>query len=179
MKNKNQIICLITGPAGAGKSSVSKELAKKFEKSVVIDTDYLRHMIVGGLIRPWPWNEEVKNQTFLAVKNACMLASNFLEAGFNVIINDVASKTLLEEYMKFLPKNLKIFLLFPTLEALMKRFDTRGIDEELRKRTPELHEKFTKRKNEYDWQVIDSSDQTLQETTAQIFTYLINGKNYD
>jgi thymidylate kinase len=176
-KNNNQkpIICLITGPAGAGKTSVSKALSKKLERSVVINVDELRHMIIGGYIKPWPWNEEVKVQTSLGVKNACMLANNFFESGFNVIIDDVIGKTFFKLYSEFLSnKPVKIFLLLPTLEALLKRFDQRGVDEELRKRTPELHEKFTKRKDEFNWQVIDSSNQTLEETANQIFNELVN-----
>jgi len=171
---QNQII-LITGPAGAGKTSVSKALAEKFERSVVINVDQLRWMVIGGYIRPWPWNEEVKIQTSLGVKNACMLANNFFEAGFNVIIDDVIGKSFFKLYSEFLlGKPVKTFLLLPNLEALLKRFDERGVDDELRKRTPELHEKFTRRKDEFNWQVIDSSNQTLEETVNQIFNELVN-----
>ena len=61
-------ICLTTGPAGSGKSSVSKELVKKFERSAVIEVDILRHMIKGGYIKPWPHTEEVDLQLSLSAK---------------------------------------------------------------------------------------------------------------
>jgi len=58
--NKDPILCLITGPAGAGKSSVSKLLATKFPKSAVVDVDHIRAMVVGGYVKPWPYTEEVE-----------------------------------------------------------------------------------------------------------------------
>lgn len=167
---KENFICLITGPSGAGKSSVSKALAEKFERSAVINVDYLRKMIVGGYIKPYPWNEKVKIQTSLEVKNTCMLANNFLDAGFNVIIDHVIGRTLLKQYSEFFhDKSIKIFLLLPTLEILLKRFDQRGVNDGLRKRTPELHEKYMLRKDELGWQVIDSSNLTLEETVEEIY----------
>jgi len=173
VKTKKPIICLITGPAGAGKTSVSKVLAEKFERSAVINVDYLRKLIVGGYIKPYPWNEKVKIQTSLEVKNACMLANNFLDAGFNVIIDHVIGQTLLKQYSEFFhDKSIKVFLLLPKLEILLKRFDQRGVNDGLRKRTPELHEKFTSLKDKPGWVVIDSSNQTVEETTDFIFNEL-------
>ncbi len=174
INNKNLVVCLITGPSGAGKSSVAKALALKFEKSAVINADDLHKMIIGGRVKPYPWNEEVKKQLFLRAQNACTLANNFLESGYNVIIDCIVGRTQLKQFQDFFhDRKIKVFLLLPTLEALFKRFDKRGINEELRKRTQELHEKYMLRKDELNWQIIDSSNQTLEETTNQIFEELI------
>jgi len=167
------MVCLITGPAGAGKSSVANALAEKFKRSVVVNVDFLRHMIIGGKVRPWPWNDEVKSQTSLGAENACILAINFLKSGFNVIIDDVIGAKLFRQYSEFFSdRSFKIFLLLPTLESLLGRFDRRGTDDKLRKRTIELHEKFSQCKDELNWQVIDSSNQTLDVTVSQIFDVL-------
>ncbi len=169
---ENPIVCLITGPAGAGKSTVSRSLAEKFEKSAVVNVDSLRNSIIGGRVKPWPHSEEVDRQMALAAKNACLLANNFLDSGFSVIIDDVIGKKLLNQYKDFFP-NIKIFLLLPSVDTLLSRFDNRGDDAELRKRTEDLHEKFTSRKDELDWQVVDSSNQTVEDTADQIFIELI------
>jgi len=170
MKMKKAFICLITGPAGSGKSSVSKALASKFERSAVIEVDTLRRMIKGGYARPWPHNEEVELQLSLSAKNACDMATNLLEKGFSVFIDDVVGKKLLEQYSNFFQnKNFKAFLLMPSLESLLRRFDDRGNDKELRERTIELHKRFSEKKDKLNWQIIDSSEQTLEETTEQIY----------
>jgi guanylate kinase len=167
---KENFICLITGPAGAGKSTVSHALAEKFEKSAVINADDLQKMIVGGRVKLYPWDEKVEKQLFLRTQNACILANNFLESGYSVIIDCIVGKTHLKQFRDFFHnRKIKVFLLLPTHEALLKRFDERGKNDELRRRTQELHEKFKSRKDELDWVVIDSSNQTVEETAEEIY----------
>ena len=171
---KKAFICLITGPAGSGKSSVSKALAKKFEHSALIEVDTLRHMIKGGYVRPWPHTEEVDTQLLLSTENACSIADNFLEKNFTVFIDDVVGKKLLEKYSDhFKDKDFKTFLLLPSLESLLVRFDNRGYDQELRLRTAELHKRFLDKKNTLNWQVIDSSNHTLEETVDEIYQSIV------
>ncbi len=172
---KKAFVCLITGPAGSGKSSVSKALADKFERSAVIEVDTLRHMIKGGYARPWPHNEEVDLQVSLSMKNACDMANNLFEKGFSVFIDDVIGRKLLAQYSNsFKDKNFKAFLLMPSLESLLKRFDDRGNDKELRERTIELHKRFSEKKDELNCQIINSSDQTLEETVVEIYKAIVS-----
>jgi dephospho-CoA kinase len=88
-------ICLITGSAGSGKSSVSKALASKFEQSAVIEVDKIREIIKSGYVKLFPYNDEVGLQLTLSAKNACDMANNLLEKGFNAFIDDVVGKKLL------------------------------------------------------------------------------------
>ena len=44
---------VITGPAGVGKSTVSKILAQKLNKSSLIEGDEIYHQIIGGYIPAW------------------------------------------------------------------------------------------------------------------------------
>ena len=171
---KEPFICLITGPAGSGKSSVSSALAKKFERSAVIEVDKLKAMVVGGHVRPWPYTEEVDLQLSLAAQNAYDIALNFLDKGFNVFIDDVVGRKLLEQYSEyFKDKNFKAFLLLPSIESLLKRFDDRGDNKELRERTMDLHKSFSDKKDILSWQIIDSSTQTLEDTVAEIYKEIL------
>ena len=170
---KENFVCLVTGPMGAGKSSTAKALAEKFEKGAYIKVDHVRKMIIGGYIDPGKEGFEVQEN--LGVKNTCALANNFLEAGFSVFIDDVIGKEKLQRYVKFFPNTkLKTFLLLPSTEVMLERFHGRGgATEALEKRTRHLHDQFTLRKNEVDWKVIDSSNLTLEETVDQIYKELL------
>ncbi len=173
--NQSHFVILITGPMGAGKSSVSNALAKKFERSAVIEVDKLRGMIKEGYVMPSPYTEESALQLSLSVKNACDIANNFLEKGFNVIIDGIVGRKLLEQYSNFLKgKNFKAFLLLPSPEALLARFDDRGSYEELRERTTELHKIFSEKRDQLNLQTLDSSDQTLEETVDEIYKSIVS-----
>jgi adenylate kinase family enzyme len=167
-------VCIITGPAGAGKSTVAKELAKKFSRVAVINVDSLRNSIITGRVKPWPWNEESKLQVELSAENACALAKNFLSKGFSVVIDDVIGRQLLAYYSQNLKDfSPKFILLLPSKESLLKRFDTRGEGNDLRKRTEELHNKYLQRLQEVKWDaVIDSSNQTPAETVTSALSVL-------
>lgn len=71
---------MIRGPIAVGKTSVSQELAKYLDNVAVIPVDWLRHMVSG-------WNPESKSEVILTAKNALALAGNFLEAGYDVVID--------------------------------------------------------------------------------------------
>ena len=173
-ERKTNFVCLITGPAGGGKTSVSNALAKRFERSAVIEVDTIQAMIKSGHVKPWPYTDEVSLQLFLSAKNACDIANNLLEKDFNVIIADAVGKTQLEQYSNFFKdRNFKTFLLLPLLDVLLTRFDNREDNKELRERTTELHKKFSERRDQLNWQAIDSSNQSLEETVEQIYKELV------
>lgn len=46
---KKQIVCIIIGPCGAGKSTISKLLATQVKRSAYKDVDILRDMIKNGI----------------------------------------------------------------------------------------------------------------------------------
>lgn len=44
---------IITGPAGVGKSTISKKVAINKEKSVLIEGDDIYHQVIGGYVPAW------------------------------------------------------------------------------------------------------------------------------
>lgn len=74
---------IIAGPAGVGKSTISKKLAQLKDKSVLIEGDEIYHQEVGGYIQAWKEGNHL--QTFWKV---CLNSiETYLEDGFDVIFN--------------------------------------------------------------------------------------------
>lgn len=46
---------LITGPAGVGKSTISKKIAETKNKSVLIEGDDIYHQVIGGYVQAWKY----------------------------------------------------------------------------------------------------------------------------
>src|SRR6266481_5899774 len=118
---KKLFICLLIGPAGAGKTTASLLLAKKFKKCAVIEVDVIRHMIKGGYIPPF--GEDGYDQLVLSTKNASILAKGFVKEGFSIIIDDcVTGKKRLDLYYRLF-KNYRFLtiLLLPNEKTVKMR----------------------------------------------------------
>src|SRR5690625_3144713 len=78
-------VYIVSGPAGVGKSTTSKELVKILKNSSYISGDYISHMHVNGRKKPWESQEEVT----LIWDNILSLTKNFLRHGNDVVIDYV------------------------------------------------------------------------------------------
>lgn len=121
-------IYIVSGPAGAGKSTTSRQLASRLEKSAYIEGDLVDRMVVGGYEMPWL----SQYHTDLIWRNIVSLAQNFVQEDHDVIIDYVA-----------FPHN---------AETISRRFQEQGVtvkytilvtsEEELLKRDAERQPKF-------------------------------------
>jgi len=85
-------IVVVTGIQAAGKSTIARLLARRFERGVHIEADALQQMIVSGsewVTEPGVMTAEAERQLRLRLRNACLLAKSFFEAGFTIVIDDI------------------------------------------------------------------------------------------
>ncbi len=90
---------IITGPAGVGKSTVSKLLAEKLTKCAVVEGDELYNQVVGGAK---PWLEG--NHTDVMWKNLIDLTKNYLDANIDVVVNYIVYQKRLNQVLESLAK---------------------------------------------------------------------------
>lgn len=115
---------LLAGPPAVGKSTVARVLAKQFAKSIHIQVDDLRDMVISGVVQPSAtWSDGLVDQLRLARSSATYMAAAYSKAGFDDILDDFWDPhSHLQEYnvLQELP-NLKKFLLHPKHEAAEAR----------------------------------------------------------
>ena len=81
-------IIVVSGVQGAGKSTVARALAERFSRAVHIEADTLQRMIVSG--GEWTTEPgEAARQLRLRLRNACLLARSFFDAGFTAVVDDL------------------------------------------------------------------------------------------
>jgi hypothetical protein len=125
---------LVTGVPGAGKTTVSRELAQRFPRAAHISTDVLGTMILSGRVPPRAPNSksplpgaeeggEGDRQLLLRARNASLLGDSFFRASFTPVIDDVVVRKLqFDFYMQHLrSRPLVPVVLAPRREIIVAR----------------------------------------------------------
>src|SRR4029078_8287737 len=84
------LIVLVSGPAGAGKSTIARRVAEDFERSAHLKVDDLREIMVNGFDPPGPeWTAGNEQQCVRARTAATLIARLHVADGVTMVIDDV------------------------------------------------------------------------------------------
>jgi hypothetical protein len=119
-------VLILTGPSAAGKNTIAAEYAQRTSsRCAVVDVDVLRWMVLKPHVAPWH-GDEGRKQHRLGVENACNVAKNFCQEGFDVLILDIVSEEHAHVYKGALAfAHPRIIRLMPTYEEVLRRNDGR------------------------------------------------------
>lgn len=169
------MIIAITGPAGSGKTTVSKALAKKLPESVNIEVDHVKHFVMNGFrVEHWPSGKEkwVFEQWPLVGDSIGLLAKNFLDKGQDVIINGYMDETAWNAVSERVQLTHK-FLLLPHLDTIFERDAMRtGYDIMGKEAIQEHHDDFSNNPYYTSFTKIDSSEHSVDETVELLLDKL-------
>jgi predicted kinase len=162
-------VYLITGPMAAGKSTVARLLAERFERGVHLEGDVFRRSIVAGREEMTPdQRPDALEQLRLRYRLAASAADTYAEAGFSVALDDVVAGPLLDEYRALIQSEpLHVVVLMPSMDAVSAREaqrEPKGYDHwELES----FYDGFVKTTPRHGWW-LDTSDLTPQDTVDEI-----------
>jgi hypothetical protein len=162
------ILFVISGTQGAGKSTVARLLAGRFERGAWVSADALQRMIVAG--GRWPearaMSAEAERQLRLRLRHACMLGLSFVVAGITAVVDDIVVGSRVEHVLEELAGHRFVFvMLTPRSDVVRARERGRGtrlweawewLEDEIRTRTRRIGL----------W--LDNSDQTPEQTVDEI-----------
>jgi predicted kinase len=168
MNDTKKIVLAITGPSGAGKSTIAEKLAKQLERCVNIDADHIKHMVVSGFYKDDSAGGWGFNQWGLVGDSIGLLARNFLDTGYRVIINGYLAGPAWANLQKHVSFTHKVLLL-PHLDTVASRDAGRLEDVRMgAEAVGEHHAQFSTDEFFNDFTKIDTTDHTADETVAEI-----------
>ena len=172
MKAANHFVLALTGPAGAGKSTVGEKLAKQLDKCVNIDADSVKHMVVSGFYFDYDDPENDAKWGFsewaLVGESIGLLAQNFLRHGFDVIINGYIDAPAWENIEKLAPITHKVLLL-PHVDAAIVRDKGRNPDMQQGEASIRRHHShFSTDEFFKDFVTIDTTNHSVEETINEV-----------
>lgn len=168
-----KFVLAITGPTGAGKSTVAGMLAKRLDKCVNIDVDHIKHMIVSGFYKDennaggWSFS-----QWGLVGDSIGLLAKNFLNEGYSVIINGYIDEPAWTNIQKHIKLNKRVLLL-PDVSTVEQRDSGRSDETKMgNDSVKEHHAHFSSNQFFDDFTKIDTTNHTPEDTISEIIKFI-------
>lgn len=169
-------IFLITGAQAAGKSTVGRLLAERFDRGAFVEGDVMWKLVVSGredmTLEP---TEEAVRQLELRYRNGAMLADSLFESGFTAVHSEIVMEHGLPLYAQLVRNRpLYIVMLCPSVEAVVARERARektayaGMGTTLEEAVERFYEGIESSPRLGLW--VDSSDQSPDETVDEIMS---------
>lgn len=150
---------LITGPTGVGKTTISNILAKKMDKSALIEGDNIYHQVVGGYKKPWIEGNHLDLFWKICINNI----KTYLEEGYDVIFDYIITPSIIEKIkIEFSNYHVKFVVLLANEEKLLSRDKERPTEFQMKERCIVLLNQF-KTQNYDKNNIIDTSDLSIEE----------------
>ena len=117
-------IFLITGAQAAGKSTVGRLLAERFDRGAFIEGDLMWKLVVSGaedMGGEEPSDEGVR-QYMLRLRHGAMLADSLFDHGFSAVHADIVMGESLRPYIDMVRNRpLYVVMLYPSIDEVIAR----------------------------------------------------------
>jgi hypothetical protein len=171
-------ITVITGPPGAGKTTIAAALARSAPLGVHLVADECFHWIVAGYIAPWSPGAKAQNATVIEAIGAA--SACYSAGGYHVIVDGIVGPWFLPHFRRSVGSDasgLRYAILRPSRDIAHQRALARVGQHDLVAPEPVriMYDVF-ENLGLFEDHVIDSSDQLPAETVTAIQRSLGDGR---
>ena len=165
-------LLLLTGPPGAGKSSVAALLTGRWDRAVHLHTDDVHSWVATGYVAPWLTESQAQNEVITGAIAAA--ADRLVRGGYAVLVDGVVGPWFLDAFCS-LDHAVDYVVLRPSLAVTVARAADRGEHplQDLGVVT-QMHAAFADL-GDLERHVIDSTWLTAEATAAEVVRRLDAG----
>jgi AAA domain len=117
-------LLVVSGPPGAGKSTVARAVADRQERSVLVAGDAFFGFLHRGAIEPWL--PESNDQNTVVIRAAAASAGAYAAGGFDTVYDGVVGPWFLPQFVAATGLGrLDFVILMPSLDRCLERVATR------------------------------------------------------
>lgn len=171
-------VIVLTGPPGAGKSTIALELARHYPRAVHLHTDDFWHYIVAGAIPPYEPESDAQNQTVVEVISGA--AYRYALGGFTTVVDGIVGPWMLDHYRAWVQQfpeiSLHYVVLRPTRDVTLSRARQRTDFNALVEQGPilQMWDQF-KDLGAFERHVLDTSDEDQRASLQRVSDAISSG----
>lgn len=167
-------LVLITGPPGAGKSTVSKNLLQDLPGEwAYVSQDDLRQMVVKGYASAddydYNWSQSTKRQWMVSIPICVDIAKRYLDSGINCLVDFSSLPEQFEVWKTEIGDvPYRLFILLPNEETVVNRNEHRKSISRLKDKKVRLNHKAFLEWAKHGVSIIDTSSDDIKQSVLKI-----------